>query len=183
MVSFQRNVGFKIEKGLPKIIRNSELEKISLGHVNVGMNENVSPLSEKEKVLNRFKFSNENQILVLVACHPICEPLTATRKYLIEKTLIKELAKEPVNVIVKLHPQDDSAITNEILGEVGVDNIRLVKDFDFDLYLKACDLFIGTGSSSSHQAIVEKKIVVVMNYEGETLFPIAIKYGAAFGLE
>lgn len=180
VVSFQRNVGFKIQLGLPKIIRNRELEKVSVGQVKIKDNDSISA---KEKVLNRVKFANKNQRLVLIACHPICEPLTATRKYIIEKTLLKELAKEPINVIAKLHPQDDSAITHEVLEEIGADSIRLVKDYDFDLYLQACDLFIGTGSSSLHQAIRAKKIVAVMNYEGETLFPVAIKYGAAFSLE
>ena len=168
---------------LPKIIRNRELEKVSLGQADNGAGEDNGSLSAKEKVLSRLKFSDKNQRLVLIACHPICEPLTATRKYITEKMLLKELAKEPVNVIVKLHPQDDSVITHEVLEEIGSDNMQVVKDFDFDLYLKACDLFIGTGSSSLHQAIVAKKNVAIMNYKGENLFPVAIKYGAAFSLE
>jgi hypothetical protein len=182
VVSFQRSIGFKVKCGTPKIIRNQELKEISLGNGH-SVVDRGNYISAREKTSNRLGFSIQEKLLVLIACHPVFEPHTATRKYLIEKTLLNELAGESVFVIVKLHPQDDSGITKEILNEIGSDNMVLVKDFDFDLYLKACDLFIGTGSCSLHQAISAGKVVAVMNYEGESQFPVAIRYKAAFSLK
>jgi hypothetical protein len=181
VLSFQRSLEFKSQHGFPKVIRNLELEEISIGREGDG--HCCGYQAAREQVSDRSGFSIKDRIVVLVALHPVCEPLTSTRKYIMEKSLLKELAGEPIFVIVKTHPQDSSGITNKILGELEAGNMWLVQDFDFELYLQACDLFIGTASTSVHQAIISGKVVAVMNYGSETLFPTAIKCEAAFSLE
>ena len=44
-------------------------------------------------------------------------------------------------------------------------------------------MFIGSGFTTLHHAIVAGKVAGVMNYECKSLFPKAIKYGAAISLE
>jgi hypothetical protein len=172
---------FSSQNGLPKVIRNNKLEEISLGHKGCGYCYGYE--LAREQVSERSGFSIKDKILVLVTLHPVCEPLTSTRKYIIEKSLLKELAGEPLFVIVKIHPQDSSGITQKVLGELGASNMWLAQDFDFELYLQACDLFIGPASTTVHQAIASGKVVAIMNYGGETLFPVAIRCEAAFSLE
>ena len=181
VVSFQSSLEFKSKNGLSRVIRNNELEEISLGWMSDGCCYGYD--SAREQVSDRSGFSIKDKVLVLVALHPVFEPLTSTRKYIIEKSLLKELAGEQIFVIVKLHPQDSSGVTQKVLGEIGASNMWLVQDFDFEIYLKACDLFISTASTTVHQAIKAGKVVAIMNYGGESLFPVAIRCGAAFSLE
>jgi hypothetical protein len=183
VISFQKNLEFKVQQGRPKIIRNKELEDISVGVNGKCMNDHSDYTSARKLVSIRVGLPIHEKLLVLIACHPVWEPHTAARKYIIEETLLKELTDESVFVVVKLHPQDDSGITKKVFDEIGAKNMFLVQDFDFELYLQACDLFIGPGSTTLHQAIVAGKVAAVTNYGGKQLFPKAIKYGAAISLE
>jgi hypothetical protein len=183
VISFQKNLEFKVQQGRPKIIRNKELEDISLAVDGKCVNHHDDYTCARELVSIRAGLPIHEKLLVLIACHPVWEPHTATRKYILEESLLKELTDEPVFVIVKLHPQDDSGITKKVLERTGAKNMLLVQDFDFELYLQACDLVISPGSTTLHQAIVAGKVAAVMNYKGGSLFPKAIEYGAAISLE
>lgn len=181
LLTFQENLQIVINNHRPYVFKSAELEHISIDASNT--TEKLGYACARDIVSDRSSFSLKNNELVLAALHPVFEPFTATCKYNQEKTLLTELAFQPVTVIVKLHPQDNSGITEKVLKEIRPNNIWLVQDNDFDTYLEACDLFIGSASTSVHQAISAKKKVAVLNYGGYKSFSTAIRCGAAFSIE
>lgn len=93
------------------------------------------------------------------------------------RTLVEAVGKldfNKVNIVVKLHPNEDGKIQQVIMDEMGINDIVLVKNIDARELLAVSDLIITVSSTTGLEAAVMGKPLVYINVtEKEDYIPFA----------
>lgn len=70
-------------------------------------------------------------------------------------------------LIIKLHPQDNGKISNNLLKKHNLTDAILIKDFNANSLLNICDLLITGYSTMAIEAIIQNRPVLLLNFFGK----------------
>ena len=85
-------------------------------------------------------------------------------------------------LVIKLHPEEKVEDYQEILKEIGRDNIRLYKDIDIYDLINACNLLMTTHSTTALEAMILNKPVLCIDFTGRCPTTVYTDDGAAIGI-
>ena len=126
--------------------------------------------TDRSDVCKRFGIDS-NKTLITFMSQPNVER-EAVFKSLMEA--IKRIDSHKVNLIVKLHPNEDGQIQQVIMHDMGIAGILLVKNIDARELLAVSDLIITVSSTTGLEAAVMGKSLVYLNVtDKEDYIPFA----------
>ena len=104
--------------------------------------------------------------LIVFCGSPGTGPRMLLNKVKYEHLMLQSLNLRPQErLIMKLHPQDDGRITRRLVKNLGVDNVTVLQDYPFNSLLEACDLFLGTNSTSNIDIGILGKPVILIDFD------------------
>lgn len=115
--------------------------------------------TNKDVVCGELKLSSTKPIAVFMS-QPNAEREEVLRTLI---AAVKQIDMNKVQIVLKLHPNEDGKIQRIILEEQNIDNIKLVKNIDARTLLAVSDLVITVSSTTGLEAAVMGKPLAYIN--------------------
>ena len=126
--------------------------------------------TEKEDVCKKLGIDS-NKALITFMSQPNAEREDVFRTLM---EAVKKIGSNRINMVVKLHPNEDGKIQQIIMNEMGVNDIVLVKNIDARELLAISDFIITVSSTTGLEAAVMGKPLVYINVtDKEDYIPFA----------
>ena len=134
----------------------------------------------KLSLINTLKIDALDKKIILFASDPGNTVNSLEQKYIDEFNLLNTLSNsDDYFIIIKLHPSDNTEISEKALSDSKNKNAIVIKDIDFYDCLYSCDIFISKYSTSVLEAMLLNKFILLNNYDKASFYRKSVDYKVA----
>jgi len=133
---------------------------------------------KKERIYHELKIDGDKRIIVLTT-----QPVSSKENEALLYGVINAMKNFPdKQLVIKLHPSEDPMWYQELIKEMGADDVIITKNVDLHELLNACDIMITLYSTTAVEAMILDKPVITINLMNKPdILPYAER-GAAIGV-